>query len=181
MSSKHVAYLHVRRWDPSWPLGTVGWWGAACSGCSGCCGTWPCSWTGRKHPAGLQTASHTCWAISPTSSVDEQPVPSSDHFGGRKEDVWAHFCISVHFYCSLFLLLSRACCTIANCVVHFAWMTSVGWISLTTLLGTRRVQQQCPSHLAGCGSEGNMCESILLRGGMKRDMSGQTHLLLSAL
>lgn len=78
------SYLHVRRWDPSWPLGTVGWWEAACSGCSGCCGTWPCSWTGRRHPAGPRTAFRTCWAVSPRSSAGEPRVPSSGRYGTEK-------------------------------------------------------------------------------------------------
>lgn len=57
---------------------------AACSGCSGCCGTWPCSWTGQTRPAGLRTASRTCWATSPTSSAVEPPAPSSDRYGTHR-------------------------------------------------------------------------------------------------
>lgn len=70
-------YLHVRRWGPSWQLGTAGWWAAACSGCSGHYGTWPCSWMGQTDPAGPRTASRIYWAVSPMSSAVEQLAPSS--------------------------------------------------------------------------------------------------------
>lgn len=69
---------------------------AACSGCSGCCGTWPCSWTGRTRPAGLRTASRTCWAASPMSSAAEPPAPSSDRYGthgGRRGRGGRRWCI----------------------------------------------------------------------------------------